>query len=201
MNTRRAITAVAVAVPGLILAGAGLTHPHLLTVASARDWWSLHVWLLPVFPLLPIALLYLLRGDNRPVAWAARIAGYGFAVGYTALDAVDGIGAGLVVDATGAEQGVITGRMFEIGDRLGRAGIWSLAAAVVLTAVALWPRHRLWVLPGAVVFLAGLPLFYDHHIFSPRGVWAMLLLAGGTALLALAPDRAAGLGSAGPVLR
>lgn len=187
MDTRRAATAAAVALPGLILAGAGLGHPHLLTVESARDWWTLHIWLLPVFPLLPIALLWLLRGDERPVAWAARIAGFGFAVGYTALDAVDGIGAGLVVDASGQVQPEITGQMFEIGDRLGQAGIWSLAATVVLTAAALWPRHRLWVLPGAVVFLAGLPLFYDHHIFSPRGVWAMILLAAGTALLALAP--------------
>ncbi len=187
MDPRRAAIAAAVSVPGLILAGAGLSHPHLLTVESAHDWWTLHVALLPVFPLLAFALLFLLRGDRSPLAWAARVAGYGFAVGYTALDAIDGIGAGLVVEASGQPEDVITARIFEIGDRIGRAGIWSLVAAVLLTAVALWPRHRFWVLPGTVVFLAGCHLFYDHHIFTPDGAWGMVAIAAGTALLALAP--------------
>lgn len=190
MDTRRAATAALVALPGLALAAAGLTHPHLLTVASARDWWTLHVALLPVFPLLAGALLLLLRGDGSPLAWAARIAGYGFAVGYTALDAIDGIGAGLVVDAAGTPQDAITGRMFEIGDRLGRAGIWALVLAVALTAAALWPRRGVWVLPGVVLFVLGARLFYVHHIFTPDGAWGMVLIAAGTAALALAPERA-----------
>lgn len=189
MDTRRAATAALVALPGLALAAAGLAHPHLLTVASARDWWTLHVALLPVFPLIPAALLLLLRGDGSPLAWAARIAGYGFAVGYTALDAIDGIGAGLVVDAAGAPQDAITARMFEIGDRLGRAGIWALVVAVVLTAAALWPRRGVWVLPGVALFLVGCRLFYVHHIFTPDGAWGMALIAAGTAALALAPER------------
>lgn len=189
MDPRRLPAALTLAVPGLLLAAAGLAHPHLLTVAHAREWWLLHIWLLPVFPLLAFPLVWLLRGDPRPVAWAARLAGFGFAVAYSALDAVAGIAAGLVVDVTGQGQPEITGRLFEIADRIGHAGIWALAAAVAFTAGALWPRYRMRVLPGTALFLAGLPWFYQHHIFTPRGAWAMVLLAAGTALLALAPTR------------
>lgn len=189
MDSRRIAIAVAVSGPGLVLAAAGLSHPHLLTVDSAHDWWTLHVALLPAFPLLSFALLVLLRGDGSPLAWAARIAGYAFAVGYTALDAIDGIGAGLVVEASGQPQDAITGRIFEIGDRIGRAGIWGLVAAVLLTAAALWPKHGYWVIPGPIVFLMGCHLFYDHHIFTPDGAWGMVAIGLGTALLALAPRR------------
>lgn len=191
MDLRRIRLAVVVAIPGLVLAAAGGTHPHLLTVESARDWWTLHVPLLLVFPLLAGAPALLLRGDNRPVAWAARVAGFGFAVGYTTLDAIDGIAAGLVVDTAGAPQDAITGRLFEIGDRIGRAGIWSLVAAVLLTAAALWRTRGPWVIAGVLPFLYGTKLFYDHHIFAPEGVSGMLLIAAGTAMLAITPDRAA----------
>ncbi|MGQ0630907.1 MAG: hypothetical protein ACT4P1_07680 [Sporichthyaceae bacterium] len=189
MDLQRLRLAVVVAIPGLILAAVGGTHPHLLTVESARDWWTLHVPLLLVFPLLAGALALLLRGDNGVLAWAARIAGFGFAVGYTALDAIDGIAAGLVVETAGAPQDAITGRLFEIGDRIGRAGIWSLVAAALLTAAALWRTRGPWVIAGVIPFLYGTTLFYDHHIFAPDGVIGMLLIAAGTAMLALAPCR------------
>ncbi len=189
MDAKVIARAAAVSLPGIALAAAGATHPHFLTVESANEWWVLHVYLLPLFPLLPLALLVLIHGESSPLAWAARIAGFGFAVGYTALDAIDGIGAGLVVDASGAPQDVITGRMFEIGDRLGRAGIWCLLASLVLTAMVLSRRHGWWVLPGVLVFALGCRLFYLHHIFSPNGAWGMVAIAAGTALLALAPSR------------
>jgi hypothetical protein len=188
ISPSRAGLAVLVALPGLILAAAGQTHPHLLTVDSAHEWWTLHVWLLPVFPLLPAALCVLLRGDRRAVAWAARVAGYAFAVGYSALDAIDGIAAGLVVDAKHEPDDVVTGRLFEIGDRIGKAGIWALVACALLTIAARWSRVGAWTLaPAAVVFTWGCLLFRDHHIFAPRGVEAMLALAAATALIALAP--------------
>ncbi|MBA3742112.1 hypothetical protein [Sporichthya sp.] len=190
IDARTAAYAVLCAVPGLILALAGAMHPHLLTVESAHEWWTLHVWLLPVFPLLPAALCLLLRGDDRPVAWAARLTGYAFAVGYTALDVLDGIGAGLVVDARGEPNDVVVNRMFEIGDRLGKAGIWALLGCALLTITARWTSRGAWVLvPAALVYTWGALAFREHHIFAPRGVWAMLALALGTALVALAPAR------------
>lgn len=192
ISPRRLGLAGVLALPALVLAGAGLTHPHLLTIDSAHEWWTLHVWLLPVFPLLAAALCVLLRGDAGPIAWAARLAGYAFAVTYSALDAIDGIAAGLVVDARHRPDDVVTGRLFEIGDRIGKAGIWALLGCALLTIAARWSRAGAWALvPAGVLFTWGCLLFREHHIFAPRGVWAMLAVAAGTALTALAPNRVA----------
>ena len=187
----RWLRALLLAAPALALAGFGLAHPHLLTEGSAHRWWTMHVLLLPLFPLVAGALLVLLRGDRSPVAWAARVAGYGFAVGYTALDVLAGIGAGLVVDTAHRPEDDVVGRLFQIGDRIGRAGVWALLVAGLLTAAARWPRHGPWVLPGTAVFTTGCAVFMENHIFAPRGVWAMVALAAGTALLSLAPERSA----------
>jgi hypothetical protein len=46
---------VAVTVPPLLLAGLGLTHPNDLTGASAGWWTSLHIILVPLFPLLGVS--------------------------------------------------------------------------------------------------------------------------------------------------
>lgn len=101
---------------------------------------------------------------------------------------LDGIGAGLVVDARGEPNDVEVSRMFEIGDRIGKAGIWALLVCALLTIAARWTRGGAWVLvPAALIFTWGCLAFREHHIFAPRGVWAILALALGTALIALAP--------------
>jgi hypothetical protein len=179
--------ALVVALPGVALAIGGLNHPTFLNPETAHQWWVLHVWALPLFPLLAAALCWLVRGDTSCAARIARVAGYGFAVGYTALDAVDGIGAGLVVDTRPDGQGPVVLRLFEIGDRIGHVGIWMLVVCVFAVTAALWRGRGLRLLPGVVVFLIGTRLFWEYHIFHPRGVAAMLLLAAGSALLAL-PD-------------
>jgi hypothetical protein len=76
-----------------------LFHPAQLTPGTAEVWWQLHVVLLPVFPLLGAALVFLLRGARGSLLWLARIAAYGYAVFYTGLDTLAGIGAGLAVAA------------------------------------------------------------------------------------------------------
>lgn len=180
----RWITAVGVALPGLALAAFGyLVHPGFLDATTARAWWSLHVYLIPVFPLISVAIWVLLRGVGNPFAWAARIAAYGFATFYTALDVLAGIGAGLAVEA-GA--GFLVGRLFEVGDTLGAAGVWMLFASAVLTGAALVPRDGLRVLPGAIVLAAACVPFAESHIFRPTGVYAMLGVALGSALIAAA---------------
>lgn len=177
-------TAALVAVPGLGLAAAGMIHPVVLDPSTARSWWQLHVWLIPVFPLVAVAIAVLLRGDRGPVAWAARIAAYGYATFYTGLDVLAGIGGGLVVEFQGPSP--VVGRLFEIGDRLGAAGVWCLLAAALLTGAALLRRDGVRVLPGTVVLAAACVPFLEGHIFHPVGVVAMLGVALGCALLALA---------------
>lgn len=181
----RGWTAVLVAAPGLALAGFGLVHPVHLDPSTARAWWQLHVVLIPVFPLIGLAIGVLLRGERGPVATAARVAAYGFATFYTGLDVLAGIGAGLVTDVQQAGSPAV-GRLFEIGDRLGDAGVWFLLACAVLTGAVLVRRDGPRALPGAIVLAAACFPFLEGHIFHPTGVVAMLGIAAGCALLAVA---------------
>src|SRR3954465_7657355 len=92
---------VAVTVTPLLLAVVGLFHPTGLNPSTAHMWATMHIWLLPVFPLLTLGLILPLWG--RPAGNVAGVAtvlaGLGaaaFAALYTGLDAVAGIGAGTV---------------------------------------------------------------------------------------------------------
>jgi nitrate reductase NapE component len=181
----RWLRVIAVALPGLLLAGFGVQHPSGLTPETAHHWWTMHVLLIPVFPLLAVALLWLLSGERGVLPWVARISGYGFATCYTALDVLSGIGAGLVVENDGRpSQNMLN--LFAVGDRIGLAGVWMLMACVVSVTLVLGLRHGPRVLPGGVLLLAGCWVFRTSHIFYPYGVAAMVALAVGTALLALA---------------
>lgn len=182
----RSMRAVVAALPGSVLAVFAAHHPSGLTPETAHHWWSMHVLLIPVFPLLPVALLWLLRGERGALVWVARLAGYGFAVCYTALDVLAGIGAGLAVDTEGAAGGPLATRMFSVADPIGLAGVWMLIACAVAATVALGLRHGPWVVPGGLVLVGSGWIFRTSHIFFPAGMYAMIGLAVGTALLALA---------------
>jgi hypothetical protein len=176
-------TVAAVAAPGLLLAVAGLFHPRALAPSTAPVWWQLHVVLLPLFPLLAAALWLLLRGERGPVAWLARIAAYGYAAFYTALDVLAGIGAGYLVErAQGGSQEANDLRA--LGNDLGMIGSWSFLVAVVLAGVVLVRRDGRAALPGAVILFGGAAAFLHGHIYWPSGGLAMLGVAGGCAALA-----------------
>lgn len=174
----------------LVLAAAGLVHPHGLSKATAADWAQLHIALLPVFPLLPVGLLVVLwhrprrdiSGLATMVAWAAA---FTYAAFYTGLDAVAGIAAGTAVEhaAQTADLQALKNPLYDTGEALGHTGAYALIIAVVATAVALFPRHGIRVLPGTALLLITGWSFIDSHIFWPRGVYTMLGLALGFALL------------------
>ncbi|NGO41836.1 hypothetical protein [Streptomyces ureilyticus] len=184
-------TIVFVTAAPLLLAAAGLTHPHGLSRSTAADWTDLHIALLPVFPLLTIGLLVPLwrrprldlTGVATVVAW---VCAFVYAAFYTGLDAVAGIGAGTAVEhvAETAALGPVKRPLYDTGEALGQAGVYALIAAIVATAVALLPRHGVRILPGTLVLLVAGWFFIDSHIFWPRGVWTMLGFALGFALLA-----------------
>jgi hypothetical protein len=185
----------AVAGPAVVLAGLGLTHPQDLTATSAPWWTTLHVLLLPLFPVLAISLWLLLRGVPGLVAWAARIAAYGYAAFYTALDVLAGIAAGELTQLN-AERGLQTDavevdRMFAVGNDLGDIGVWCFGIACAATALAVvgWVGRR--ALPGAVVLVGAAVVFVAGgvHIYWPWGVGTILALAVGLGLLAaVLPD-------------
>ena len=185
---RRALWVLLAAVPGLALAAVGTwVHPVGLTPETARAWWQLHVWLVPVFPLISVVLWAVLRGERGVLAGAARVAAYGFGCFYTGLDVLAGIGAGRVYELQG--DGPAVGALFEIAGWLGDTGVWCLLAAAVLTGAALARRVRIRAVPGAVVLAAACFPFRTGHIFHPVGVLAMLGVAAGCALLAAAAPR------------
>jgi hypothetical protein len=173
----------------LLLAVAGLAHPGGLSAATAHRWAHLHIVLLPVFPLLALAFVVLLRGRPRldvagvatVVAWLGAAV---YAAGYTGLDAVAGIAAGTVAGQSGdqAELRRLVLALYDVGDLLGRAGVYALLIAVLAGTVALAVRHGARVLAGTVVLLGAGYSFIDSHIFWPRGVFTMLGFAAGFAL-------------------
>lgn len=182
MLRTRWLRAVLVSVPGLLLAGFGVVHPGGINADTAGWWASLHIILLPVFPLLAAAQWHLLTPAPAGIRWLGRLAAFAFATYYTGLDAVAGIGAGTVVDAQHGYSAAV-GQLFAVGDALGYIGAWSFLAAnlLVVAAVARYARWR--VVPGAALLLLASVSFLDSHIFWPRGVYTMIGIAVGMFLL------------------
>jgi hypothetical protein len=185
----RWVRVLVVAGPAVVLAGLGLTHPQQLTAASAPWWTTLHLLLLPVFPLLAVSLWLLLRGVPGPVAWVARIAAYGYATFYGVTDVVVGIGAGELTRFNAARgvpaRTVEVDRLIGVGNDVGEVGVWCFLVACAATALAVVLRVGRRALPGALVLLvAGVLFTGGWHVYWPAGVATMLVLAVGLGLLA-----------------
>ncbi len=181
----RTASACVAAVPGLVLAVAGLLHPHHLTSATAERWWVLHVGGLLVFPLVGLALVSLVRGRADPVACLVRVTAYVYATFYTALDVVSGIAAGFVTDrlGPGVERPEEVTLLFRIGTPLGEVGSYALLACVAVVAVDQLRRHGLAGAPG-ILLVPGAWLMHSDHIFAPEGAVGMLLVGLATGWLA-----------------
>ncbi len=137
-------TPLLIAAPALALAAAGLIHPHRLTYETADRWFGLHVAGLVVFPLVGLALAWLVRGRRDPLAWLVRLAAYGYATFYSALDVISGLAAGYVTREMGAdyERGSEVRLLFQIGTPLGEIGSWCLLVAALAVSVDAIRRSR-----------------------------------------------------------
>ena len=188
MPRSRLVLALLVALPAWAIAVLGLAHPVFLTPETAERWRFAHLALLPVFPLVAASLWAVLRAERGAASWGARVLALAYAVLYGALDSIAGIGAPQQV-IRAAERGdprAPIEDLFEIGDVLGRLGVYALAAAAALTALVLFSRFRspLSLAGGAVLVVACYP-FLRYHVFPPRGVLAMVAIGVGLALLEL----------------
>lgn len=176
-SRRAGWAAAAVAGPGLVLAAAGLFHPHSLSYASAPRWTVLHVIALFVFPLVGLALVWLVRGRTDPVAWLIRVGAFVYATAYTSLDVISGISAGYVTWRLG--EGVArpdeVRYLFAIGSGLGEVGSWALIAVALVVAVDALRRAGPAALPG-LALVPGAVLVHVDHIFAPTGVVGMALI-------------------------
>jgi hypothetical protein len=177
------------ALPGLALAAAGLFHPHHLTYDTSWRWYTVHLPGLLVFPLVGLALAELVRGRGDAVAWLVRVSAYVYATFYTALDVVSGIAAGYVTHrlGPGVPRPEAVSLLFRIGTPLGHVGSVALIVCTALLALDQLHRHRAWLV---LLLVPGAVLVHLDHIFSPRGVVGMVLLALGTAGAAISARRA-----------
>jgi hypothetical protein len=174
-----------VALPGLVLAGIGLTHPHHLDASTAQWWRDMHVILAVIFPLLGAAQWVLLDDSPKYVRYPARAATFGYVVFYGALDALAGIGGGAMTLANGGRSAADE-PLFKIGNQLGTVGAWCFFAASVAIAVCALLALRLKALPGAAFLLFGSYLFLSSHIYWPKGVIACASIAIGMAAISYA---------------
>lgn len=177
---------IGVALPAVAISALGLSHPRHLTADTAQWWVNIHLVLLPLFPLLGVAVWILVRGERGILPWLARIGAFLYIPLYTALDAIDGIGAGTLKlnDATThAARG--TTNLFAIGNAVGAIGGWALLAAIVFAVASLAARQRSWAifLPGVLLLLGGAYFFKAGHIFWPTGGLGLLAFAAGAALI------------------
>ena len=168
---------VAVALPPLVLAVIGVTHPQHLTMASALYWRNLHIFTLPIFPLLGFSPWLIVRfRHNLALSWLAGILGFVFAVFYTGLDVLAGIGAGgLKLDS----MGMATGTVFGLGNSLGSIGAIALIIAALLAGATAIGSVGWRAIPGSVLVLVGSIFLWRDHIYFPIGVLGQLFLAAG----------------------
>jgi hypothetical protein len=186
---------LAVTVPPLVLAAIGLTHPQDLTPETAEWWTTMHILLVPLFPLLGVAQWILVRGLRDVLSWAVRVFAFLYISFYAVVDAVAGIGTGTLVRhgvATGsghdghAGRDPVLGWLFGIGNEVGTYGGWAFLIGNVLLTVVAWRRWGLRALPGGLILVAAGYVFLGAHIYWPVGVLSMLGTALGFGLLALA---------------
>lgn len=176
-----------VSVPAVVIALIGLLHPHHLTAETAARWQVMHIVLIPVFPLVGLGPWLIARRTSRPLGMIAAVGGYGFATFYTSLDLLAGVAAGTLQRA-----GVTDGKapVYEIARALGLVGVVSLVVACLAATAATVIHARLLALPGGVLAVVGAALVQPGHIYPGLGTLAMLLLAAGFVLLALAATSA-----------
>jgi hypothetical protein len=181
----RAAAAV-LALPGLALAVAGLFHPQYLDYSTAGRWMWVHVVGLFVFPLVGVALAWVVRGRADFIAWSVRLGGYLFATAYTALDVISGLAAGYVTVQLGPGQlrPEAVSVMFEVGTTLGDWGSWGLIGAALALVVDRARRLDVVGLGASAVLVLGAVLVRVDHIFVSTGAVGMLLVGLGTGVLA-----------------
>ena len=195
--TSRVATAAVLALPGIVLAALGVAHPAELTQHSADSWYALHLILLPLFPLLGLALLPLVRPLNRPVGLVVTLLVYVYAVYYSALDLLAGVATGAVMRREAGRPGAVDA-LFNTGNQLATYGVWAFLLACLVVAGDLVWRHRLRAAAPAVLLVAASVSLLDSHIYRWRGVATVLVIGLATGWLALLDRERAASGAPRP---
>lgn len=175
----------------LLLAVLELGHPRGASADLARlmpiaDWWlTLHLLQVPLFWLATWSILDLVRSTSNPFSRVSRVALQLFAVSFTVLDLLGGVGTGLLAKLAATwppEQQVIAADKLQvwmsgpvIGTRVSvvdfavaNAWLVGLFAAAIAFAQAYPGRY----LTCALLAVAGLAMWFGGHA-APFGPIAM----------------------------
>ena len=180
MPRSRLALLLVVALPGVVLGTAGIFHPAHLTPDTAETWRNIHIVALPLFPLLALGPWLLARQADPVAGWVGLVLGYTYAMFYTGLDLLAGAGAG-ALKLVGSED---LGTIFDLAGGLADVGVWAHLAGAVLAAAMVLRQAGWRAAPGVVLVVVASVSFLDSHIYWPRGVVTMYLLAAGWAALA-----------------
>ncbi|NUR08917.1 MAG: hypothetical protein HOQ22_14920 [Nocardioidaceae bacterium] len=179
--------AVLYAAPGVLLALTGLFHPAVLTYPTSGRWTVVHAIGLFLVPLVGVALAEMVWNDRSPLARTVVLGSFVYATGYTALDALEGVGAGYVTYrlGPGAARSPAVDYLVDIGNALGSLGVLGLLAATIAMAALAGRRGGMRALaPAALLVVASLS-FLDSHFDPWRGVLTVLAIGIATGWLAL----------------
>ncbi len=186
---------IGVILPPFLLGIVSFWHPHHLNATTAQMWLNIHLIQLPLFGLLGYSYYLLIAHIHTVYGYIARALIGIFVLYYTALDALAGVGNGILYTRT-LEQNEITRKflytdqsrqwLFDIGNDLGEIGVYAIEAAAVLIAVLFLRKYfHLRTFFALLVFLAGTYLFGKYHTYTPWGTVGMMLLVVSMPLLLL----------------
>jgi len=153
-------------------------HPGDLLKLDLRTWLVVHYLQIPLFPLVALAIVLLLRGRTDIASTLSRVAMFVFGVSYTAFDTAAGVVTGILVEAARASDNpdawrpaieavwahpIVGGSPSAAAPLLAVLGAVGLSLGTVTAAVSLKRAGSSW---GPVVLLAlagfGLSVFKTH---------------------------------------
>ncbi|CAN5382599.1 hypothetical protein BH09ACT10_BH09ACT10_04910 [soil metagenome] len=182
MVIKKVLLFCAVMAPPVIIAILGVTHPRPLTHDSSLYWRNLHIVLLPLFPLLALGPWLIARSVDRRAGRLALILGYVYAAFYSALDVLAGIGAGGLKHDHKTGIGVL----FRLASTLGDVGSYAFMGATMVAVGCALEKAPVRSIGGSIFVVAASVVFWQEHIYWPKGALAMAALAIGWGWIAWA---------------
>ncbi|MEU7802591.1 hypothetical protein AB0B10_25365 [Micromonospora arborensis] len=179
----------------LVAAALGLAHPQRLTSDMAGEWLILHIALLFVFPLVAVGPAVIVQRaalsnqSPRLLTWCAAGAATLYAVCYSTLDVLAGIGAGVLVGqgfAAGENDPQILA-LQRVAEPFGTIGGAALVCCVALAGYTTWKAAGRAALAGVLFSVVGAWGLVEHHVYWPFGTLTMLCLGTGLWMLARCP--------------
>ena len=169
-------------------------HPGDLLKLDLSTWLTVHYLQIPLFPLVGLAVVVLLRGRRDIAATISRVAMFVFAVSYIAFDTAAGVVTGVLVEAARATDNpeawrpaieavwsnpIVGGSPLMAAPLLATLGGVAFSVGAVTAAISLKRAGSSWA-PVALLALSsfGLGIFKTHAWPGGPLTFAGIALAG-----------------------